>query len=112
MLPTWTSPRSSGPAALPLASPRPSRRRLPASASGSSLATRPGTNKASAGPVATGPPSPPCLACCGHAQMRTTAGGIDVDEQPGFVVEGARVALGPLRMDLVATYQRWENDLE
>jgi hypothetical protein len=44
--------------------------------------------------------------------MRTTAGGIDVDEQPGFVVEGARVALGPLRMDLVATYQRWENDLE
>jgi len=35
-----------------------------------------------------------------------------VDEQPGFVVEGARVALGPLRMDLVATYQRWENDLE
>ena len=44
--------------------------------------------------------------------MRTTAGGIDVDEQPGFVIEGARVALGPLRMDLVATYQRWENDLE
>ena len=35
-----------------------------------------------------------------------------MDEQPGFVVEGARVALGPLRMDLVATYQRWENDLE
>jgi hypothetical protein len=35
-----------------------------------------------------------------------------VDEQPGFVVEGARVALGPLRMDLVATYQRWEHDLE
>jgi hypothetical protein len=45
-------------------------------------------------------------------EMRTTAGGIDVDEQPGFVIEGARVALGPLRMDLVATYQRWENDLE
>jgi diamine N-acetyltransferase len=44
--------------------------------------------------------------------MRTTAGGIDVDEQPGFVIEGARVALGPLRMDLVATYQRWDNDLE
>jgi diamine N-acetyltransferase len=35
-----------------------------------------------------------------------------VEEQPGFVVEGERVALGPLRMDLVATYQRWENDLE
>ena len=35
-----------------------------------------------------------------------------MDEQPGFVVEGARIALGPLRMDLVATYQRWENDLE
>jgi RimJ/RimL family protein N-acetyltransferase len=35
-----------------------------------------------------------------------------VDEQPEYVVEGARVALGPLRMDLVATYQRWENDLE
>ena len=34
-----------------------------------------------------------------------------MDEQPGFVIEGARVALGPLRMDLVA-YQRWENDLE
>jgi diamine N-acetyltransferase len=44
--------------------------------------------------------------------MCTTAGGIDVDEQPGFVIEGARVALGPLRMDLVATYQGWENDLE
>jgi diamine N-acetyltransferase len=35
-----------------------------------------------------------------------------VEEQPGFVVEGDRVALGPLRMDLVATYQRWDNDLE
>jgi diamine N-acetyltransferase len=35
-----------------------------------------------------------------------------VDEQPGFVVEGARVALGPIRMDLVPTYQRWDNDLE
>jgi diamine N-acetyltransferase len=35
-----------------------------------------------------------------------------VEEQPSFVVEGARVALGPLRMDLVATYQRWSNDLE
>jgi hypothetical protein len=27
-----------------------------------------------------------------------------VDEQPGFVIEGTRVALGPLRMDLVPTY--------
>jgi diamine N-acetyltransferase len=35
-----------------------------------------------------------------------------MEEQPGFVVEGERVALGPLRMDLVATYQRWENNLE
>jgi len=35
-----------------------------------------------------------------------------VEEQPGFVVEGERVALGPLRVDLVATYQRWDNDLE
>ena len=35
-----------------------------------------------------------------------------MEEQPGFVIEGARVALAPLRMDLVATYQRWENDLE
>src|SRR6266536_4042389 len=35
-----------------------------------------------------------------------------MDEQPGFVVEGERVALGPLRSDLVPTYQRWENDLE
>src|SRR6266536_256603 len=35
-----------------------------------------------------------------------------MDEQPGFVVEGERVALGPLRLDLVPTYQRWENDLE
>jgi diamine N-acetyltransferase len=57
-------------------------------------------------------PTRPCLACCGHAEMRFTAGGSDVDEQPGFVIEGTRVALGPLRMDLVATYQRWENDLE
>ena len=35
-----------------------------------------------------------------------------MEEQPGFVVEGERVALGPLRMDLVPTYQRWDNDLE
>jgi diamine N-acetyltransferase len=37
---------------------------------------------------------------------------VDVDEQPGFVVEGERVALGPVRLDLVPTYQRWSNDLE
>jgi RimJ/RimL family protein N-acetyltransferase len=35
-----------------------------------------------------------------------------VEEQPGYVIKGERVALGPLRMDLVATYQRWDNDLE
>jgi RimJ/RimL family protein N-acetyltransferase len=35
-----------------------------------------------------------------------------VEEQPSYVVEGQRVGLGPLRMDLVATYQRWDNDLE
>jgi diamine N-acetyltransferase len=35
-----------------------------------------------------------------------------VEEQPGYVIEGERAALGPLRMDLVATYQRWDNDLE
>jgi diamine N-acetyltransferase len=35
-----------------------------------------------------------------------------MDEQPGFVVGGERVALGPLRLDLVPTYQRWSNDLE
>ncbi len=35
-----------------------------------------------------------------------------MDEQPDFVVEGERVALGPLRLDLVAAYQRWSNDLE
>ena len=37
---------------------------------------------------------------------------VDVDEQPGFVVEGERVALGPVRLDLVPVYQRWSNDLE
>ena len=37
---------------------------------------------------------------------------VDVDEQPGFVVEGERVALGPVRLDLVPLYQRWSNDLE
>src|SRR5215218_6020827 len=57
-------------------------------------------------------PSRTALACYGQAESRATTGGIDVDEQPGFVVEGERVALGPLRMDLVPTYQRWENDLE
>lgn len=35
-----------------------------------------------------------------------------MDARPDFVVEGERVALGPLRMDLVETYQRWDNDLE
>jgi len=35
-----------------------------------------------------------------------------VEEQPGFVVEGHRVALGLMRMDLVATYQRWDNDMK
>src|SRR6266508_3366359 len=39
-------------------------------------------------------------------------GAVKMEEQPGFVVEGERVALGPLRSDLVPTYQRWENDLE
>jgi hypothetical protein len=41
-----------------------------------------------------------------------TKEGVDVEEQSGFVVEGKRVALGPLRMDLVATYLHWDNDLE
>jgi diamine N-acetyltransferase len=35
-----------------------------------------------------------------------------MDERPGFVVEGERVALGPIRSDLVPLYQRWSNDLE
>ncbi len=35
-----------------------------------------------------------------------------MDARSDFVVEGERVALGPLRMDLVETYQRWDNDLE
>jgi diamine N-acetyltransferase len=35
-----------------------------------------------------------------------------MDARQDFVVEGERVALGPLRTDLAATYQRWENDLE
>jgi diamine N-acetyltransferase len=32
--------------------------------------------------------------------------------EPCYLVEGDRVALGPLRMDLVPAYQRWSNDLE
>jgi hypothetical protein len=36
----------------------------------------------------------------------------EMDARSDFVVEGERVALGPLRMDLVETYQRWDNDLE
>ncbi len=35
-----------------------------------------------------------------------------MEEQPGFVVEGERVALGPACLDLVPVYQRWSNDLE
>ena len=35
-----------------------------------------------------------------------------MDAQPGYVIEGERVALGPVRMDLVPAYQRWSNDLE
>src|SRR6266487_3774682 len=45
-------------------------------------------------------------------RARSLRGAVEMDEQPGFVVEGERVALGPLRLDLVPTYQRWENDLE
>src|SRR3712207_6706710 len=32
------------------------------------------------------------------------------DERPLVNIEGERVALGPLRRDLLATYQRWIND--
>src|SRR5258708_39993152 len=42
-----------------------------------------------------------------HAQNRTTAGGSDMDKQPGFVVEGERVALGTRRTGLAPTYPRW-----
>jgi diamine N-acetyltransferase len=35
-----------------------------------------------------------------------------MEERPGFVVEGERVALGPLRLDLAPLLQRWSNDLE
>ena len=34
------------------------------------------------------------------------------DEEPDFVVVGEKVALGPLRKDLAATYARWANQLE
>jgi diamine N-acetyltransferase len=33
------------------------------------------------------------------------------DERPPINVESERVALGPLRRDLVATYHRWHNDV-
>ena len=35
----------------------------------------------------------------------------DIDEEPILNVEGERVALGPLRRDLLLRYQRWINDL-
>jgi RimJ/RimL family protein N-acetyltransferase len=35
-----------------------------------------------------------------------------MEERAAFVVEGERVALGPLRLDLVPLFQRWSNDLE
>lgn len=35
-----------------------------------------------------------------------------MEERAEFVVEGERVALGPLRMDLVPLMRRWSNDLE
>ncbi len=34
------------------------------------------------------------------------------EDAPDFIVVGERVALGPLRRDLAATYARWENQLE
>jgi diamine N-acetyltransferase len=34
------------------------------------------------------------------------------DEEPDFVVVGEKVALGPLRKELAATYARWMNQLE
>ena len=33
------------------------------------------------------------------------------DTIPGYIVVGEKVALGPLRRDLAATYARWENQL-
>jgi len=38
-------------------------------------------------------------------------GAMDSDE-PDFIVVGEKVALGPLRRDLAATYARWRNQLE
>jgi diamine N-acetyltransferase len=34
------------------------------------------------------------------------------EDAPDFIVAGEKVALGPLRRDLAATYARWENQLE
>jgi diamine N-acetyltransferase len=34
------------------------------------------------------------------------------DDAPDFIVVGEKVALGPLRKDLAATYARWMNQLE
>src|SRR5687768_7345833 len=34
------------------------------------------------------------------------------DERPVINLTGERVALGPLRRDLIPTYQRWFNDIE
>ena len=33
------------------------------------------------------------------------------DERPPIAIEGNLIALGPLRRDLVPTYQRWHNDV-
>jgi hypothetical protein len=33
------------------------------------------------------------------------------DERPPINIEGERVALGPLRRDLIPTYHRWHNDI-
>ena len=34
------------------------------------------------------------------------------DSEPDFIVVGEKVALGPLRRDLAATYARWMNEIE
>jgi diamine N-acetyltransferase len=34
------------------------------------------------------------------------------NSEPDFIVVGAKVALGPLRQDLAASYARWMNQLE
>ncbi len=34
------------------------------------------------------------------------------EDAPDFIVVGEKVALGPLRRDLAATYARWDNQLE